>query len=220
MQTSFNILTTLNLINMKDLLFFLTILGVIACSISGVLRAIKAKMDITGAILLAFITANGGGTVRDIIIGAEPFWVSTSLYIWLTFGLAVLTYGIFYYNRTVISNKLLFNALLITDACGLAAFSLTGVQKTLLYNHSPLIAIIMGVWTAVGGGIIADIISNKVPLVFSEELYMTISLIGSLTYLVLSGNLNEIFASFIAALIMIATRLLSVKYHLKFPTIS
>jgi uncharacterized membrane protein YeiH len=201
------------------LLYFFMIFGVIAASISGAIRAIEAKMDITGAVLLAFLAANAGGTIRDLLLNSTVFWIKDQFYIWLTFIVGAVTFIIIYFKSKVFDNKKLRAILIITDAMGLAAFSLAGVEKSISLGQNNLIAVIMGVWTAVGGGIIADIISNRVPLVFSQELYMSIALLGSLCYLGLYGYMNHIIAGLIAALVMILLRLYSVKFRWKFPTI-
>lgn len=203
----------------STLLYAFTMIGVVACSISGVIRAINAKMDITGAILLAFVTSNGGGTFRDLILGSQVFWIHDQIYIWLTFLIGAATYTLFYFKRKVLSNKRLFTILIVTDAFGLAAFSLAGVEKSIACGQNNGIAIIMGVWTAVGGGILADVISNRIPLVFSEELYITVAFLGSICYLTLYGQINNVLASMVAAVLMVVVRLYSVKYKWKFPTI-
>lgn len=119
----------------------------------------------------------------------------------------------------MIGNLFLHRALITTDAMGLAAFSLAGVEKTLNLGQNPALAIIMGIWTAIGGGIVADIISNRVPLVLSQELYITVAFVGSVSYLVLVLFLPHIIASIIAALLMILLRIYSVKFNWRFPTI-
>lgn len=201
------------------LLYTFMIFGVIASSVSGALRAIEAKMDITGAILLAFITGNAGGTVRDLILGTTVFWITNQFYIWLTFIVGCITFILIYYKREVIGNLFLHRALITTDAMGLAAFSLAGVEKTLSLGQNYALAIIMGIWTAIGGGIVGDIISNRVPLVLSQELYITVAFVGSISYLVLLSFLPHIIASIIAAILMVLLRIYSVKFNWRFPTI-
>lgn len=195
------------------------IVGVIAASISGALRAIEAKMDITGAILLAFLASNSGGTVRDVILNSTVFWVKDQFYIWLTLVVGALTFTIVYFQSKVITSRKLHRALIITDAMGLAAFSLAGVEKSLACGQNNVIAIIMGIWTAIGGGIIADIISNRIPLVFSQELYITVAFVGSILYLTLTNYIDHTTAAMIATIIMVMLRLYSVKYNLRYPII-
>ncbi len=201
------------------LLYVFMIAGILAASISGATRAIEAKMDITGAILLAFITSNAGGTIRDLIIQAPVFWVHEQLYIWLSVISGLLTFIVIYLNRKALGNANIRKILIVTDAMGLAAFSIVGVQRSLTFGHSEALAIIMGVWTAIGGGMISDVIANRVPLVFSQELYITVSFLGSLGYLIISLITNNIFASIISCVFMIFLRLYSVKFKLNLPKI-
>lgn len=203
------------------ILYFFMIFGVVASSISGTIRAIESNMDITGAILLAFLNSNAGGTIRDMILNTKVFWVVDHFYIWLTFGVGAISFLLIYYNNKFITSKKLHRLLIVTDAMGLAAFCLAGVEKSLNFNQGYLIAIIMGIWTAIGGGVISDIISNRVPLVFSKELYITVALFGALFYIFLVNfvNIHHAVAGIFAAIIMISLRLYSVKYKLKLPII-
>ncbi|MFN7094522.1 MAG: trimeric intracellular cation channel family protein, partial [Burkholderiales bacterium] len=124
------------------LLYFFMIFGVIAASISGAIRAIEAKMDITGAVLLAFLAANAGGTIRDILLNSTVFWIKDQFYIWLTFIVGAVTFIIIYFKSKVFDNKKLRAILIITDAMGLAAFSLAGVEKSISLGQNNLIAVI------------------------------------------------------------------------------
>ena len=205
--------------NISYLLMSFMVIGVVATSIGGAIRAINAKMDITGAILLAFVASNAGGTVRDILLGSTVFWIKDQFYIWLTFTIGALTFIFVYIKGKVLDSKQLYNFLIVTDAMGLAAFCLAGVEKALNYGQNYSIAVIMGIWTAIGGGILADIIANRIPLVFSSELYITVAFAGAICYLTLSFYLNHIVASMIAAIFMVLFRLYSVKLKWKFPTI-
>lgn len=206
--------------HISRLLEFFMIVGILAASISGAIRAVESKMDITGAILLAFINANAGGTIRDIILGSQVFWIREQFYIWISCGMGTLTFIWVYYKGRLLGNKKINSILVITDAMGIAAFSLAGVEKSLSFGQNNSIAVIMGIWTAVGGGIIADIISNRIPLVFTTELlYITVAFLGSVCYLILANNMDHMIASIIAAFFMITMRLLSVKYKWGLPTI-
>ena len=198
------------------------VFGVIASSISGSIRAIESNMDITGVILLAFLNSNAGGTIRDMILGSKVFWVIDHFYIWLTFLVGIISFGIIYYNNRLITSKTLHKLLIITDSMGLAAFCLAGIEKAMTYHQGYLIATIMGIWTAIGGGVVADIVSNKVPLVFSKELYVIVALIGAITYIVMTQviHINHAISGIIASLIMIIIRLYSVKYKISLPIIA
>lgn len=203
------------------LLQFFMLFGVIAASISGAIRAIESKMDITGAILLAFITANAGGTIRDIILGSDIFWIRDQIYIWLTCIIGALTFIVIYYKGHMLGNRKINYILIVTDAMGIAAFSLAGVEKSLTFGQNHAVAVIMGVWTAIGGGIIADVISNRVPFVFTKELfYITVSFFGSICYLLLANfDISRTIAGIIAATFMIGLRLLSVRFKWNLPKI-
>ncbi len=144
------------------------IFGVVTASISGAIRAIESKMDITGAILLAFVTASAGGTIRDIILNVNVFWIRDQMYIWITCTIGATTFIFIYYKGRILGNKKINFILIMTDAMGIAAFSIAGVEKSLSLGQNNSIAIIMGIWTAIGGGVIADIIANRVPLVFTQ----------------------------------------------------
>lgn len=195
------------------------ILGVVASSISGSLRAIEVKMDITGSILLAFLVSNSGGTLRDIVLGIPVFWISNTFYLWISIIIGAITFIIIYYRRKFIGNYKLYKALLISDAFGLAAFSVVGVDKALISGYSYGVAIFMGVCTAIGGGIIADIVANRIPLVFSQELYITIAFLGSLLYLILGFYFVNTISGLIAIIFMIMLRLISIRYNIRFPII-
>lgn len=205
--------------HVNELLDVCTIIGVVACAISGALRAIDSKMDITGAMLLAFMVANGGGTIRDLILGTEVFWIKNHYYIWLAILVGILTFVCVYFNPVLFAKKIVYNLLLVTDAIGLAVFTLVGAEKSQYLGFSFSIAFLMGVWTAVGGGILADVIANRTPLVFSSELYLTISALGSVLYLWLCHVMDHRLASVIAVVFMIIARLLSIRYRLKYPII-
>jgi uncharacterized membrane protein YeiH len=194
--------------------------GVAAASISGAIRAVESKMDITGAILLAFITACAGGTIRDVIFNVDVFWIHEQMYIWLTCIIGAATFIFIYYGWRILGNKKINFILIVTDAMGIAAFSLAGVEKTLALGQNDVVAVVMGVWTAIGGGVIADVISNRVPLVFTQELlYITVAFFGSVCYLILANHINHATAGIIAATFMIGLRLLSVKYKWSLPSI-
>jgi uncharacterized membrane protein YeiH len=196
------------------------VIGVIACSISGALRAIDSKMDLTGALLLAFVISNAGGTFRDLILAAPVFWIKDNYYVWLSLTIGALTYMLFYYTPQLLANRRLNQLLLITDAIGLGVFCIAGVEKSFIMGQPAGIAAIMGIWTAVGGGIIADVIANRVPLVFSSELYITVSLCGAILYIALGTFMLHALAGFIAVIFMVAFRMLSVKFHWKLPIIN
>jgi uncharacterized membrane protein YeiH len=194
----------------------ITYLGVIAAAISGVLEARKKEMDIVGATTVAFITALGGGSVRDMLLGHLPvFWVTDSSYAILAFFVAILSF----YLIDQIPEKFI----LVPDALGLGVFSVLGATYALQSNTSLFVASLMGVVTGVFGGILRDVICNQIPNVFdrSAELYATCSFIGTWVFLLLvKAGTGLSAASLIAITATFLLRILAMKYKIKLPNLS
>lgn len=198
---------------MDDLLLILTYIAVTASSISGALEARKNQMDIVGATTIAFVNAFGGGTVRDLLLGRTPvFWVIDPILTLTTFVVAIISF----YRLDRIPNILFIAA----DAIGLGIFSILGATYTLQLGLSPIVAILMGVVTGIFGGVLRDVLSNRIPSVFrqSTELYATCSFVGtSLFILLIKFNVNNLLASLAGAVIILAMRLLAVRYKMTLP---
>ncbi len=193
----------------------LTYLGLIAAAISGVMEARRKDMDVVGACVVAFITALGGGTLRDMLLGKYPiFWIDNQTFAVVTFIVSLAT---FYSSRLL---RLSTRAILIPDAIGLGMFSIIGADVA-LGSHTPLFAAaLMGVVTGVFGGILRDIICKEIPTVFarSAHLYATCSLAGAVVYIGLfrSGS-PQSFAATMGFLTVFGLRLLAVRYNLRLP---
>lgn len=192
----------------------LTYLAVVASAVSGALEARHQHMDVVGAIAVAFVTAFGGGTVRDLLLGRTPiFWVLDP---WLTVATFMTALASFY-AVTHVSDRLL----LIPDALGLGLFSTLGATYALQMNVSVLVAVLMGVITGVFGGVLRDTICNRVPTVFrrNTELYATCSFVGVWVFVILMRvTPNVPLASWIGTATVVALRLLSVRFRLTLPT--
>lgn len=195
------------------------IIGVMACSISGTFIAISSRMDITGAILIAFIKSYGGGIVRDLMLGAKPLWVVDYRYALISICTSSVTYLICYMNKNFLTSKKMYNILIFTDAIGLGIFCVFGMEKATLLGYNYVIAVIMGLWTPIGGGVLADMLANRLPLVFSSELYITVALIGAFLYIGLGFILIPEIAAIISVISMVVLRMLSYKYHWHLPII-
>lgn len=157
--------------------------AVAVCAISGVLAATDRKVDLFGVLVLAIVTAVGGGTIRDLCLGVRPvFWVQDPSHIVTAALTALVTFVVARYWT------LPHKALLIADAFGLALFTIVGVEKSLLYQSSGLIAILLGVVTGVAGGMLRDVLRREVPLVFKAEIYFyaTAASAGALIYVLLA----------------------------------
>ncbi len=197
------------------LLYFLDIVGVIACAIAGTLLAQHKGFDIAGCILVSMVNAIGGGTLRDMALDRHPlFWMTDLNYI-VVITVTSLILQIFFHLYHKIDNALKF-----FDAIGLAAFSVIGFKVALVQDMSPIIAIMMGVWTAIIGGLLRDIICNEIPLLLQREIYITASVVGSLTYLVLEyWGVDAVVNEFIMLFIIFAVRMLALKFDWHLPSI-
>lgn len=197
------------------LLYLLDMVGVIACAIAGTLLAQHKGLDISGCVLVSMVNAIGGGTLRDMALNRHPlFWMTDLNYV-IVITATSLILQIFFHLYHKIDN-----ALKLFDAIGLAAFSVIGFKIALTQGMSPLVAIMMGVWTAIIGGMLRDIICNEIPLVLQREIYITASIAGSVTYLCLqyvgvSAGINE----FIMLFVIFAVRMLALKFDWHLPSI-
>jgi len=199
-----------------NLLDIVTYSGIFVFAITGALKARTYKMDVFGASVLAFVTAYGGGTLRDLLIGVRPVsWVNDNIALLLVF---VATAATFFFRTNFRQFR---RVIFYTDAAGLGLFTLAGIEKSLINGINNEYAVIMGVVTATFGGLIADILCNAVPnLLKRGELYATVSLIGGILYILLKQipleyNTNLI----ICVLIIIGIRIYSKRKRLSLPEI-
>lgn len=197
------------------LLYLLDMVGVIACAIAGTLLAQHKGFDVAGCILVSMVNAIGGGTLRDMALDRHPlFWMTDLNYV-VVITVTSLILQIFFHLYHKIDN-----ALKLFDAIGLAAFSVIGFKIALTQDMSPVIAIMMGVWTAIIGGMLRDIICNEIPLVLQREIYISASIVGSVTYLLLDSlgmdaGLNE----FVMLGVIFAVRMLALRFDWHLPSI-
>lgn len=197
------------------LLYVLDMVGIIACAIAGTLLAQHKGFDIAGCILVALVNAIGGGTLRDMALDRHPlFWMTDLNYVIVITATSLILQMFFHLYHKI------DNALKFFDAIGLAAFSVIGFKVGLTQDIAPMIAIMMGVWTAIIGGLFRDIICNEIPLVLQREIYITASIAGSLTYLVLDyWGLDATINEFIMLFIIFAVRMLALKFDWHLPSI-
>jgi uncharacterized membrane protein YeiH len=184
------------------------ILGTIAFAISGALTAMNKRLDPFGVFIIAFVTAVGGGTLRDVMLGQRPAWMVNVDYVYLIvvgFGLAVLFRKKF--DRFRIS-------LFLFDTIGLGVFTLIGLQKGIDGGLHPVICVALGTMTACFGGVIRDILCNEIPVIFRREIYATICIAGGIVYFTLRAlNLHHDALYVATALVMIVLRLMAVHYR-------
>lgn len=195
--------------------YTIDILGTIAFAISGVLVAMNKKMDLFGILIIAFVTAVGGGTLRDILIGQTPVgWMKDMTFTYVILGSAVFA--------VIVRNKInyLRTSLFLFDTIGIGLYTVIGVEKGLSAGLHPIICIALGTMSACFGGVIRDILCNEIPVIFRKEIYATACILGGLSYfLIRKLPLESDFVFMISGAIVIIVRLLAVKFKITLPNI-
>lgn len=191
----------------------LDLLGTLAFAISGALAGRERRLDLFGLTILAFATAIGGGTVRDMMIGVTPVsWLKDLSYFY-TIMLGVVMALVFYKKFTFLRYSLF-----LFDTIGLAVFTLIGIQKGMNIGLHPIICVSLGTITASFGGVIRDILANKIPIIFKQEIYATACIIGGLMYYLLNYfNLEQDVLYAATAGTIVVIRVLAVRYKWSLP---
>ena len=188
--------------------------GTASFAVSGALFAINKKMDGFGIFVIAFVTAVGGGTLRDVLIDTYPItWMSDLNYVYTIFVAVVLA--------IVLRKKIgyLSRSLFLFDAIGLGIFTIIGTEIGLQKGFHPIICVSLGMITATFGGVIRDTLSNESPLIFHREIYVTACILGASTYILLSHLHMEVWVNqLITTLMVIAVRLIAVRLKWQLPT--
>ncbi|SEO74211.1 trimeric intracellular cation channel family protein [Aquisalimonas asiatica] len=197
------------------LLYYLDLAGVAVFAASGVLAARDRELDLFGVIIVATLTAIGGGTLRDLLLGHHPiFWIVDNWYLITIVASALATVA---YLALRPPPGMLF---LVADACGLALFAMSGAKLALEAGLSPLIAVIMGTMTGVVGGMLRDVITARVPLVLQKEIYATAAMAGILVYLVLDAlGVPETPAFTTGVAVVITLRIIAIRWGLNLPSL-
>ena len=196
-------------IKLVDVIEFL---GTFAFAISGVRMASTKNFDLFGAFTIGFITAIGGGTIRDLFIGVTPFWMANPIYLWAT--LLALLFVLLFKSKVV---KLQYTFFLF-DSIGLGLFVVVGAEKTLSMGFAPWVAVIMGTITGSFGGMLRDVLINEIPLIFRKDIYALACVMGGVVFTVLyTLQINIVANEIITAVSVILIRILAVKYHWRLP---
>ena len=195
--------------------YLFDIFGTIAFAISGVLIAMNKKMDPFGILIIAFVTAVGGGTLRDILIGVAPVsWMKDMNYTYVVLFstvLAVLIKQKIYYLRT---------SLFLFDTIGIGLYTVVGIEKGISAELHPIICVALGTISACFGGVIRDILCNEIPIIFRKEIYATACILGGFSYFALRQlPIDDTFIIMIAGTIVIAIRILAVKFKIALPSL-
>lgn len=192
----------------------LEVLGTIAFAISGALSAMNRRLDLFGIFIIAFVTAIGGGTLRDVLIGETPVtWMENIVYVYLIGSVTIL--AIIFRNKLNHLKKSLF----LFDTIGLGVFTITGVETGIQNDLDPIISIALGAMTGTFGGVIRDILCNEIPVIFRKEIYATACIVGALAYIILYDLGVRTDVIYVAtSLTVILIRLIVVKYHISLPS--
>ena len=195
--------------------YLLDIIGTMAFALSGALTAMNKRLDPFGILIIAFVTAVGGGTLRDVLIGRTPVgWMLNLNYVYVVFIGYIL--AILFRKRFDKLRKSLF----LFDTVGLGVFTLIGLEKGISIGLHPIICTALGTMTACFGGVIRDILCNEIPVIFRKEIYATICILGGIVFFMLKrGNFPDEFIQLVTSLVIIIVRLLVVKFNWSLPTL-
>ncbi|WP_299018993.1 TRIC cation channel family protein [uncultured Photobacterium sp.] len=197
------------------LIYFLDMFGTAVFAASGVLLAGRLRMDPFGVVVLASVTAIGGGTIRDMALGATPvFWITDTNYLWMIFATCLISMLAIRRPR-----QIPWYILPVADAIGLAVFVAIGVEKALRFGASPMVAVIMGVMTGCGGGVIRDVLAREIPMVLRTEVYATACILGGIIHTgALIIHVDSAVATLAGIISTLTIRLAAIRWHLSLPT--
>lgn len=190
------------------------VLGTFTFVVSGIRQASAKHFDWFGGFVCGIAVAIGGGTIRDVMLGVTPFWMTSSLY--MSCAVLALLFTVVF-SRSL---KKLDNAWFVFDTLGLGLFTVAGIQKTLECGHPFWVAIIMGCITGSAGGVMRDVFLNNIPVIFQKEIYATACVAGGFIYWGLALlNISVTWMAAITFVVVCSIRFLAVKYHITFPTL-
>lgn len=200
--------------NDGSIIKLLEFLGTIAFAISGIRLASAKTFDWFGAFVVGFVTAVGGGTMRDLLIGEPVFWLNSSLYIWGTLFAFIV---VLLFRKYLVH---LNNTIFWFDCIGLGLFTIVGFEKTLMHQHAFWVCVTMATITGIIGGITRDLLINEIPVIFRQELYASACALGGILYTILYKlSVDTIIIQVSVFFLVVVIRYLAVKYHLSLPTL-
>lgn len=193
---------------------FIEYIGAFAFAISGIRLASAKNFDWFGAYVVGLVTAIGGGTLRDLLLGLTPFWMTQPSYLIVT---AIALISVILFSKYLIR---LSNTFFIFDAIGLGLFVVVGIERTLMQDFPFWVAILMGMITGSAGGIFRDILINEVPLIFRKDIYALACVVGGLVFFCCYKlGASNVLTQIISAVSVILVRILSVKFHISLPVL-
>jgi uncharacterized membrane protein YeiH len=186
--------------------------GTVAFAVSGSFSAMQKRLDVFGVLIMGFVTAIGGGTIRDVLIGDTPVaWMRDYKLPLIILGTVIAT---ILFKKYIKAFKI---TLFLFDALGLGLFTIIGVQKGLAAGLNPGICVALGTITGCFGGVIRDILLNDIPLIFRKEIYATACIIGGTVYLLLLNVIDENVNKILAVVLVCAIRIIAVRFKLTLP---
>ncbi len=191
------------------------IIGTYAFAISGIRLASAKHFDLFGAFVVGLVTAVGGGTLRDLLLGVSPFWMSDISYLLVT-GIALVS--VIFFSKYLVH---LNNTIFIFDAIGLGLFVVVGIESSIACGQNMWVVVVMGMITGTAGGVMRDILINEIPLIFRSEIYAVACLLGGLVYVILISYtmLPLIVVQIVSAFTIIIIRVLVAYFHISLPTL-
>ena len=192
--------------------YYVEMAGSAVFAISGVLAVTRRGLDVVGAVTLGLVTAIGGGTVRDVVVGIRPFWIADFNYAWAACAGALAAFWIGWLFRSAL------RAVLYLDALGAALFAVTAANKVLLLTGSAPVAVVMGVLTGIGGGLIRDVLAGRQTLLMGRDIYATPILFGCAAFVALRAGVPTFaYADAVGIALIFAGRALAIHQHLQMP---
>ena len=195
--------------------YIIEIFGTVAFAISGVLVALKKRMDLFGILIIAFVTSVGGGTLRDLLIGVTPVsWMTNIVYTYVILGASV--FAIIFRSKL----NYLRTSLFLFDTIGIGLYTVVGIERAIHAGLHPINCIAIGTITACFGGVVRDVLCNEIPVIFRKEIYATACILGGITYfLVELLPIENNWVFIIAGLVVIVVRLLAVIFKIALPNL-
>ncbi|MBO4960705.1 MAG: trimeric intracellular cation channel family protein [Flavobacteriales bacterium] len=203
---------TQNTVDTNLLLTILDLSGVWSFAVSGSLTAMQKRMDFFGVLIVAFATAFGGGTIRDILINRPVFWMHNEAYLYILF--IATPVAIIFRNYLQYLRKTLF----FFDTIGLGVYTVIGMQIGFTWGYSPMLAICLGTLTACFGGVLRDLLCSEIPLIFHREIYASICIVGGAGYVTMMYfGVSETVTVLVTLFAIIIARFIVVRYKLSLP---
>ena len=192
--------------------YYIEMAGSAVFAISGVLAVTRRGLDVVGAVMLGLVTAIGGGTIRDLVVGVRPFWIADFNYVWSACAGALAAFWIGWLFRSALKG------VLYLDALGAALFAIAATSKVLILTGSAPVAVVMGVLTGIGGGLIRDVLAGRQTLLMGRDIYATPILVGCAMFVLLRALVPAFpYSEVVGMALIFAVRALAIHQHLQMP---